>query len=107
MAMVPHERSLVKRLESKPFALLGVDLDDTPEKMPQGGGGKEDHLAFLVQRPQGPDRQAIQHHGIADDLRPGWERGDPLQERGRQGDGRGRGDVAEGVARQRDEITLS
>ena|SRR5579885_3363967 len=32
MAMVPHERSLVKRLESKPFALLGVDFDDTPEK---------------------------------------------------------------------------
>jgi hypothetical protein len=28
MAMVPHERSLVKRLESKPFALLGIDVDD-------------------------------------------------------------------------------
>src|SRR5947208_5528817 len=27
MAMVPHERSLVKRLEGKPFALLGIDLD--------------------------------------------------------------------------------
>ena len=27
MAMVPHERSLVKRLEGKPFALIGVDLD--------------------------------------------------------------------------------
>ena len=27
MAMVPHERSLVKRLESKPFALIGVNLD--------------------------------------------------------------------------------
>jgi hypothetical protein len=30
MAMVPHERSLVKRLESKPFALLGIDADNTP-----------------------------------------------------------------------------
>jgi hypothetical protein len=32
MAMVPHERSLVKRLESKPFALIGVDFDETAEK---------------------------------------------------------------------------
>ncbi len=27
MAMVPHERSLVKKLENKPFVLLGIDLD--------------------------------------------------------------------------------
>jgi hypothetical protein len=27
MAMVPHERSLVKRLGGKPFALLGVNRD--------------------------------------------------------------------------------
>ena len=31
MAMVPHERSLVKRLEGKPFALLGIDLDESKE----------------------------------------------------------------------------
>ncbi len=31
MAMLPHERSLVKRLEGKPFALLGIDLDPTKE----------------------------------------------------------------------------
>jgi hypothetical protein len=30
MAMVPHERSLVKRLENKPFALLGINFDKTP-----------------------------------------------------------------------------
>ena len=29
MAMVPHERELVKRLEGKPFAFLGVNVDDT------------------------------------------------------------------------------
>jgi len=29
--MVPHERSLVKRLEGKPFALLGIDLDASKE----------------------------------------------------------------------------
>ncbi len=29
MVMVPHERSLVKRLESKPFALIGVNFDES------------------------------------------------------------------------------
>jgi hypothetical protein len=29
MAMVPHERSLVKRLADKPFVLLGVNLDSS------------------------------------------------------------------------------
>jgi|SRR5579884_809568 len=27
--MIPHERSLVKKLEGKPFALIGVDSDRT------------------------------------------------------------------------------
>lgn len=31
MAMVPHERELVKHLEGKPFALIGVNLDSTRE----------------------------------------------------------------------------
>jgi hypothetical protein len=31
MAMVPHERSLVKKLENKPFVLLGVNADRTFE----------------------------------------------------------------------------
>jgi hypothetical protein len=29
--MVPHERSLVKRLEDRPFALLGVNVDSSPD----------------------------------------------------------------------------
>lgn len=29
--MVPHERSLVKKLEGKPFALLGVNFDNSKE----------------------------------------------------------------------------
>src|SRR3954447_9606968 len=33
MAMVPHERSLVKRLEGKPFALLGVNRDASREAL--------------------------------------------------------------------------
>ena len=32
MAMVPHERSLVKRLEGKPFVLLGVNFDESKEE---------------------------------------------------------------------------
>jgi hypothetical protein len=33
--MFPHERSLVKRLEGKPFALLGVNTDGSPEEVQQ------------------------------------------------------------------------
>jgi hypothetical protein len=33
MALVPHGRSLVKRLEGKPFALLGVNLDPSRETL--------------------------------------------------------------------------
>jgi Thioredoxin-like len=33
MAMVPHERSLVKRLEGKPFALVGVNFDSSRETL--------------------------------------------------------------------------
>src|SRR4051794_5131008 len=31
--MYPHERSLVKRLESKPFALIGVNSDDNRDEI--------------------------------------------------------------------------
>ncbi len=31
MAMVPHERSLVKRMVSKPFALIGINFDESRE----------------------------------------------------------------------------
>jgi len=31
--MYPHERSLVKRLEGKPFALLGINSDRDREKL--------------------------------------------------------------------------
>ena len=33
MAMVPHERSLVKRLADKPFALIGVNSDNNREAL--------------------------------------------------------------------------
>jgi len=31
--MYPHERSLVKRLEGKPFAIIGVNSDDDLDKL--------------------------------------------------------------------------
>ena len=31
--MIPHERSLVKRLSGKPFVLIGVNSDRDPEKL--------------------------------------------------------------------------
>ena len=33
--MYPHERSLVKRLQDRPFALLGVNTDDSREELQQ------------------------------------------------------------------------
>jgi hypothetical protein len=33
--MYPHERSLVKRLEGKPFAIVGVNSDSDREKIKQ------------------------------------------------------------------------
>ena len=31
--MYPHERSLVKRLENQPFALIGINSDEDKEKL--------------------------------------------------------------------------
>ncbi|HEX5443242.1 MAG TPA: TlpA disulfide reductase family protein [Pirellulales bacterium] len=33
MAMVPHERSLVKRMSDKPFALIGINGDDGDDEL--------------------------------------------------------------------------
>jgi hypothetical protein len=33
MAMVPHERSLVTKLQGRPFALLGVNVDPSKEDL--------------------------------------------------------------------------
>jgi len=33
MKLVPHEKALVKSLEGKPFVMLGVSADDTPEEL--------------------------------------------------------------------------
>jgi thiol-disulfide isomerase/thioredoxin len=36
MGLVPHEITLVKRLEGKPFAMVGVDFDATKEELKKG-----------------------------------------------------------------------
>ncbi len=36
MGLVPHEKELVKRLEGKPFAMIGVDFDGTKEELKKG-----------------------------------------------------------------------
>ncbi len=36
MGLVPHEKTLVKRLEGKPFAMVGVDFDQTKEELKKG-----------------------------------------------------------------------
>jgi len=33
MAMVPHERSLVERLQDKPFVLLGINVDSSTDAL--------------------------------------------------------------------------
>jgi hypothetical protein len=42
--MIPHERSLVKRMEGKPFVLLGVDSDATREELKKAI--KEKHITW-------------------------------------------------------------
>ena len=63
MAMVPHERTLVKRLEGKPFALLGVNFDNSKEALKkfdgrQGPIGKKWNIRFL------PTIYVLDHNGM-------------------------------------------
>jgi hypothetical protein len=39
--MIPHERSLVERMQGKPFVLLGVNGDDTREELRETVQDKE------------------------------------------------------------------
>ena len=42
--MFPHERSLVKKMQGKPFALLGVDLDPTRKTLQEAI--EKEHLTW-------------------------------------------------------------
>src|SRR5258708_33451426 len=40
-AMYPQERSLVNRLENKPFALIGINSDSDPERLKKHMGNEK------------------------------------------------------------------
>ena len=64
-AMYPHERSLVKRLDGKPFALLGINSDSDPQKLKERM--KEENVTWPFWRDggstQGPIATAWNIHG--------------------------------------------
>ena len=64
-AMYPHERSLVKRLDGKPFALLGINSDSDPQKLT--ARMKEENVTWPFWRDggstQGPIAAAWNIHG--------------------------------------------
>jgi hypothetical protein len=46
MAMVPHERELVKRMEGRPFALLGVNSDQAGDREKARKATRERQMAW-------------------------------------------------------------
>ena len=75
--MYPHERSLVKRLEGKPFALLGVNSDTDRDKLKKtlkeenitwrnwwDGGGTSGPIASQWNVHGWPTVYVIDHRGI-------------------------------------------
>jgi hypothetical protein len=53
--MYPHERSLVKRLEGKPFALLGVNSDKDKDKLKERLTKEQITWRSFWNGPKGPD----------------------------------------------------
>src|SRR5262249_57869267 len=75
--MFPHERSLVKRLESKPFALLGVNSDKDKEQLKKkneeaqvtwrsfwDGGSTKGPIATTWKVRGWPTLYVIDHNGV-------------------------------------------
>lgn len=63
--MIPHERSLVKRLEGKPFALIGINTDSNREMVKSRS--KQDQVtwrSFYDKTTSGPICQAWQVRGF-------------------------------------------
>jgi hypothetical protein len=54
MALVPHERSLVKRMQGKPFALLGIDVDETRENLKKAEVKHQITWRSFFDGPRGP-----------------------------------------------------
>ena len=69
--MYAHERSLVKRLEDKPFALLGVNSDANKEELKKAM--EKEHITWrsILERPRRhgrPDLHEMERLQLADDL---------------------------------------
>src|ERR1700756_4160180 len=75
--MYPHERSLVKRLEGKPFALLGVNSDEDKDKLKAvmekeqitwrswwDGGSTRGPISTSYDVPHWPRLFLIDHRGV-------------------------------------------
>jgi AhpC/TSA family len=75
--MYPHERSLVKRLEDKPFALIGVNSDKSKEQLKTAmekesitwrsfwdGGSTKGPIATKWQVRYWPTLYVIDHKGV-------------------------------------------
>jgi hypothetical protein len=75
--MYPHERSLVKRLEGKPFALIGVNSDDDREALKAtlasegitwrsfwNGGGTDGPITRAWRVQVWPTLYVIDHKGV-------------------------------------------
>jgi hypothetical protein len=53
--MYPHERSLVKRLEGKPFALIGINSDTDKDKLKERMTKEQITWRSFWNGPKGPD----------------------------------------------------
>jgi hypothetical protein len=75
--MYPHERSLVQRLEGKPFALLGINSDSSREALKEtlkkehitwrswwDGGSTEGPIASRWDVSSWPTTYVLDHHGV-------------------------------------------
>jgi thiol-disulfide isomerase/thioredoxin len=64
MAMIPHERELVHRLEGKPFVLLGVNVDEDKERLRfQTKDHQINWRSFYDGGPLGPISRSWNVHG--------------------------------------------
>ena len=83
--MYPHERSLVKKMESKPFALVGVNSDASKEELKRimekekitwrsffDGGGPGGPIATRWDVEQWPTLVLLDHKGVVRQVWIGW-----------------------------------
>src|SRR5262249_20631941 len=81
--MYPHERSLVQKMENKPFALIGVNSDKSTDELKQAiekekmtwrsfydGGSTNDPIPTARGASGRPPLSLIDHKGL---LRQKWE----------------------------------